>query len=68
MIHEIDIYGVLVPPMLVWFGIALLVTGLVRWAMGRLGLYRFVWHKPLFDLALLIVALGGVVAATGWWA
>lgn len=68
MIHEVDIYGVLVPPMLVWFGIALIVTGLVRWMMGRLGLYRFVWHKPLFDLALLIVALGGVVAVTGWWA
>lgn len=68
MIHEIDIYGVLVSPMLVWLGIALLVTGLLRWAMGRLGLYRFVWHKPLFDLALLIVALGGVVLVRGWWA
>lgn len=66
MIHEIDIYGVLVTPMLVWLGTALLVTGLLRVALGYAGLYRFIWHKPLFDLALLILVLGGVVAATGW--
>ncbi|MEJ1976296.1 MAG: DUF1656 domain-containing protein [Acetobacteraceae bacterium] len=66
MIHELDLYGVLIPPMLAWTGIALAATGLLRLVMGRLGLYRFIWHKPLFDLALLIVALGVVVAATGW--
>jgi len=68
MIREIDIYGVLVSPMLVWCGLALVATGLVRWAMDRHGLYRFVWHKPLFDLALFVIVLGGVVAVAGWWA
>ncbi len=66
MIHEIDIYGVLVTPMLVWLGVALLVTGLLRIALGHAGLYRFVWHKPLFDLAPLILVLGGVAAAVEW--
>jgi hypothetical protein len=66
MIHELDIYGVLVTPMLAWLIIALLITGLVRVALGYAGLYRFIWHKPLFDLALLVLVLGGVVAARGW--
>lgn len=66
MIHEFDIYGVLVTPILAWATIALFATGLLRLAMGRLGLYRYIWHKPLFDLALLVIVLGAVVAATGW--
>lgn len=66
MIHELDIYGVLFPPMLIWAGIALAASGLLRLLLGRFGVYRFVWHKPLFDLALLVIMLGGVVAAIGW--
>ena len=66
MIHEIDIYGVLVSPMLAWTLPALAATGLLRMMLARLGLYRFVWHKPLFDLALLVIVLGGVVSATKW--
>jgi len=66
MIHEINIYGVLVSPMLAWTLAALAATGLLRMMLARLGLYRFVWHKPLFDLALLVIVLGGVVSATKW--
>ncbi|MEJ0018760.1 MAG: DUF1656 domain-containing protein [Acetobacteraceae bacterium] len=66
MIHEIDIYGVFISPMLLWTGIALLIAGMLRPLIGRLGLYRFVWHRPLFDLALLLIVLGGVVAAATW--
>jgi Protein of unknown function (DUF1656) len=65
MIHELDVYGLLVPPILVWTGMALVVAAPLRLAMGRLGLYRFVWHKPLFDLALLVIVLGVIVAAAG---
>jgi len=66
MIHEIDIYGVLITPMLAWAGIALLFTGVLRTAMGYFGLYRFIWHKPLFDLALFVIVLGCVVATREW--
>jgi hypothetical protein len=27
----------------------------------RSGLYRYVWHRALFDLALYVCLLGGVV-------
>ena len=33
-------------------------------AAARLGLYRLVWHRPLFDLALFVILLG-IVAAIG---
>ncbi|WP_428672083.1 DUF1656 domain-containing protein [Reyranella sp.] len=66
MIHELDLYGMFVSPMMLWVSVAVLLTGLLSLAMSRLGLYRFVWHKPLFDLALLVILLGGVAAATPW--
>ncbi|HTW25573.1 MAG TPA: DUF1656 domain-containing protein [Acetobacteraceae bacterium] len=67
MIHEVDFYGLLVSPMLIWAAIALPVSALLRRLIGRAGLYRFVWHRPLFDFALLIIVLGGVVGIISHW-
>jgi hypothetical protein len=67
MIGEIDIYGVFVPPLLLWVGAALPLTSLLRRLLARLGFYRFIWHRPLFDFALLVIVLGGVVALTSRW-
>ena len=67
MIGEVDVYGVFVPPLLIWVIAALPVTALIRRLFVRVGLYRFVWHRPLFDLALLVIVLGGVVAVTSPW-
>jgi hypothetical protein len=67
MMGEIDVYGVFVPSLLVWVAAALPITAGLRRVLRWLGFYRLVWHRPLFDLALLVVVLGGVVAlATGW--
>ena len=62
MIGEIDLYGVFVSPLLIWVAIALPLTALLRRTLQGAGLYRFVWHRPLFDLALLILMVGGVVS------
>jgi hypothetical protein len=62
MIGEIDIYGVLFPPLLIWLGIAYLVAVPVRAAFTRMGVYAYVWHRPLFDLAVLVILLGGINA------
>ena len=32
-----------------------------------LGVYRLVWHRPLFDFALLIVLTGCAAAWVGPW-
>jgi hypothetical protein len=67
MIGEIDLYGVFVSPLLLWVGASLPIVALLRRLLARAGFYRVVWHRPLFDLALLIIVLGGVVAVTSRW-
>jgi hypothetical protein len=57
MIGEFDIYGVFVPALLVWALAALLLTGVLRAVLARMGFYRLVWHRPLVDLSLLIIVL-----------
>jgi hypothetical protein len=69
MRSEVDLFGVYVPGLLCC-GIAALAVNLVlRRVLMRAGFYRMVWHRALFDLAMFIVVLGGVVATTafvGW--
>jgi hypothetical protein len=61
MIGEIDIFGVFVPAVLVLMLIAYLLSLAVRMVFGRIGLYRFVWHRSVFDLAVYVMLLGIVV-------
>ena len=67
MISEADVYGLLVAPMLLWIGAAMVLSAVVRRVLGWLGFYRFVWHRPLFDFALLVIVLGAVVAVSTRW-
>jgi hypothetical protein len=67
MISEADVYGLLVAPMLLWIGMAMVLSAVVRRVLGWLGFYRFVWHRPLFDLALLVLLVGGIVAFQARW-
>jgi hypothetical protein len=62
MTGEIDIYGVLFPPLLIWLAIALILAAGLRVLLSRFRLYRFIWHRPLFDLAVLVILTGCVAA------
>ncbi|MBB3770921.1 hypothetical protein FHS55_001516 [Angulomicrobium tetraedrale] len=53
--------GFYLPPLMMWAVLALPPFLLLRWAMGRAGFYRLVWHRPLFDAALYIIVLGAVM-------
>ena len=64
MIKEISLGGVYVPPMVGYLLGTALVWWLVRYAIGQLGLYRFVWHPPLFNAALYVILLSAFVTAT----
>jgi hypothetical protein len=64
MVSEIDVYGVFVPSLLVWVGVALPLTAGLRRLLRWFGFYRLVWHRALFDLALLVIVLGVVVAVS----
>jgi len=61
MRYEIDLFGILVPALLLWLVITYVIGALLRGLLERSGLYRFVWHRALFDLALYVCLLGGVV-------
>lgn len=64
MTGEVDVYGVFVPWFLLWIGAALPLTAVLRRLLRWSGFYRLVWHRPLFDLALLVIVLGAVIAVS----
>jgi hypothetical protein len=63
MPHEISIGGVLIPGLLPIFLISMVLMLLVDALIGRYGLHRYVWHPPLFRLALFacLFAVGGLL-------
>ena len=61
MMLEMDIYGVFLPTLFVLGLVAMAVTFVVRRLLTAFRVYRIVWHRSLFDLALFVVVLGGVV-------
>ncbi len=64
MIGEISIAGVYVPSLLIWALIAFVINTVLRRLLAATGFYRLVWHRALFDAALYIIVLSGVVAAS----
>jgi protein AaeX len=63
VIGEFDIYGVYFPIFVVFAGIALVLMHVVRRLLDAFAFYRFVWHPPLFDLAVYVILLGAVTVA-----
>ncbi|MCK1394164.1 DUF1656 domain-containing protein [Bradyrhizobium sp. 1] len=61
MKYVIDIYGVLVPALLLWIIVAYILSALLRRLMQRFDLYRLVWHRALFDFSMFVCLLGAVV-------
>jgi hypothetical protein len=54
MKYELDLFGVIVPSLLLWSVLAYFLARIVSKVMGRIGLYRHVWHPALFDFALYV--------------
>lgn len=59
--HSVELLGFYLPPLALCAGGAIILFAVLRWLLARLDLYRFVWHRPLFNLALYVLLLGGVV-------
>ncbi|WP_273794804.1 DUF1656 domain-containing protein [Brucella intermedia] len=66
MTGQFDLYGVFMP----WSAVvALLAYGVFRVlapVLGKIGFYRLVWHRPLFNLAFYVTLLGGLSAVLNW--
>jgi hypothetical protein len=59
--HTVEFLGFYLPPLALWAGGALIPFAVLRSLVDRFGLYRFVWHRSLFNLALYVLLMGGVV-------
>jgi hypothetical protein len=62
MIGEFDIGGVFVPSPVIWGAVAFVVSMFLRRILIIAGFYRLVWHRGLFDLALLAILWASVTA------
>lgn len=60
---EIDLYGVFIPTFAALALAAYLLSLILRNLLHRIGFYKLVWHRPLFDMALLVCILAGLVSA-----
>lgn len=66
-LREWSLGGVLLSPFLMYALAALLATGVLRLALQRVGMARWIWHEALFDCALYVCVLAALVALTGRW-
>jgi Protein of unknown function (DUF1656) len=64
MKYELDLFGVIVPSLLLWSVAAYVLARGVSRLMGRTDLYRHVWHPALFDFALYVCIVTGLVLAS----
>ncbi|MBY0558459.1 DUF1656 domain-containing protein [Hyphomicrobium sp.] len=55
---EISIFGVFVPSILVCAIVAYLGMAVLSRCLRYAGVYRFVWHQSLFNLAVFVCLLG----------
>ena len=67
-VEDLSVLGFYMPALMAWALLALLVFVVLHWLMVVTGLYRFVWHRALFGMALYVVILGGIVlgGSAGW--
>jgi hypothetical protein len=54
MKYELDLFGVIVPSLLLWGVLAYVLARIVSRVIARAGLYRHVWHAALFDFSLYV--------------
>ena len=64
MKYQLDLFGVLVPSLLLWSAVAYFLARRVSKVMGRIGLYRHIWHPALFDFAAYVCIVTSLVFAS----
>lgn len=57
MLHEIDIAGVYMAPVVVYGFATLIPFAVLRWFLARIRVLEKVWHPALFEVALYFALL-----------
>ncbi len=63
MIAELDIFGVLVAPIVAYALLAIPLLLVLRWGLARLGVFRLVWHPALVEVSLYLIIVSLLVLA-----
>jgi hypothetical protein len=61
MKYQLDLFGVIVPSLLLWSVLAYVLARIVSKIVARAGLYQHVWHAALFDFAIYVCLVAGLV-------
>ena len=64
MKYQLDLFGVIVPSLVLWSVVAYFLARGVSKIMTRTGVYRHVWHPALFDFALFVCIVTSLVFAS----
>jgi hypothetical protein len=60
MSREVEFLGTLMPGLLPVFLISIVLQIILDRIMGKIGVYRYVWHPPLFRLSIFISIFAAV--------
>lgn len=66
MTGQFDLYGVFIPSLAALALAVYIVFRALAFLLGKVGFYRMVWHRALFDVALYLTLLGFVSIALNW--
>ena len=64
MKYELDLFGVLIPSLVLWSVLAYLLARIISKLIAQAGLYRRIWHPALFDFALYVCLVASLVFAS----
>lgn len=64
---QFDLYGIFLPSFSALALLAYVVFRFFASVFAKVGFYRLVWHRSLFNVALYVTALGGLFFAIQWY-
>jgi hypothetical protein len=62
---EIDVFGVLISPLLPLMMVAFAITMVLRWIVVECGWVRGIWHPALFEFSTFLIILTATVLLFG---
>jgi hypothetical protein len=62
---EINLFGVLISPIVPLIVIAFAITMVLRWAAVEFGWVRLIWHPALFEFSIFLIVLTATVLTFG---
>jgi hypothetical protein len=62
---EINVFGVLISPIVPLMVVAFAITMVLRWAAVEFGWVRRIWHPALFEFSIFLIVLTATVLTFG---